>query len=1741
MGVVTADFEHAWRPGKEYHYLVRSRTLTGLDDIAEQFSGVLMKAVITVQRRDSDTLRAKVSKSQYAHVHKLFEHGRDTEIPDPMLELQDMPMSGKPFDIKMRHGVITDLITERDVSTWEVNILKGIISQFQVDSLGENAMKSKGTQPPSDKEPFAMFRSMEDSVGGKCETTYDITPLSESVLVRQPELVPMPHLKEDQWHMEIIKNRNYSKCSQRVDYHFGLTGKIKMEAGANANGNFLTRSSMSRVIVSGNLKRFTIQSSVTENKMFASPRLFDNYPGVVYTKMNLTLVSFKDVGTPLPDLENPESIGNLVYTYNNPFSESEQRRLGRTGSSTDHVPSETSSMEDASVSNSKEDGLWQPKPTLEDPPQFPLLPLFTGNNGKAVGLSKEVNPVEATKELVKEISTELSDPSTVPTQQTLEKFTILISLIRTMSRKQIAEAEKSMHLPPNEVMTDDKSWNLKRTVRAVFCDAMAEAGTGPALLTIKNMIENRNIEGFEAADILSRLSKSAITPTGEYVDTFFELVKNPVVMKQPLLNSTALLAFTELVRYSQISNSSIHNRYPVHSFGRLSSKHNQAVLRTYIPFLAEQLREAVKDGDSPRIQTYIVALGNIGHPKILAVFEPYLEGKIPVSTFQRTMMVSALSKLAELHPRLTRSVLYKIYLNANDVHDVRCVAVYLLMKTNPPLVMMQRMAEFSRHDPSKHVRFAVISTIRTVAQLKRPETRELAMKAKAAVPILETSDYHYDYSKGFVTDSTVGNLDLAYRLIVNTIGSEDSVLARALYIGLDTSYGDFKIPPRELQMMVSSIRALTDKLWNKQQKRDSTEKTHTEKIAEMLNMEPDDPIQVEGHGLWNTIYVTNGIFFDNHTLERLPSLIAKGIAEFKNGHHFNFNRLTNYEITLSFPTETGLPFVYNVKIPSLLKSEGNAKIRIGDKFDGEVGLEIRTTLSAKFQGRMGFVTPFDHQQFTAGVDVNAHVYMPLKVQTELNVPEKSLEVKLWPMEGESKARILHYSIIPYTSRHDILTLRPIATDKNTQKVVKGDLSRRTEHLPSIATPIVKLQMELDGLESNTYSEGFKDDPLAIIALSWARMNNKYQKTDGFANFASDTNEPITLKVMFDWTQVNSEPSDSDDSQEWDPNMMKVDASGLGTASDERRKQYLKEAANAITFGEAYVLDARLNTQGMYKARTALTVAWADSKIDDKKRILLFSQLKVPDNDVEAQLCVATNVKSNVDQFVDFETALKSKPKMDIDVDVRYGKTCLDGGHIEMKGKLIRRYDLEEEIQKSPDTKKCYEQMKEGNMFLRACRNAKDKALELGDLDATIDHNSPDMQAAVDRLLGIAGWLENIESHVEVISNKPSDDNKINIRTWSSPDSVSAMVHTSSMQAFFPNILDINGIAESQDLGPASTENMIYDDGKCMLDITKAETFDGRIFPLKLGKCWHVAMTTYPKENSDNPNKLVSIPEDMMVSLLTREVENGKEVKVILGNDEVLLSPSGSSPKVTVNGMKVPLSQKTGFQQMNDDGELMFELIETSSGIIRLMSDKYELDIATDGKRIRIMGDEKYRTSVRGLCGNYDGNPENDFISPKKCLLTNSEEFTASYALTNDQCEGPALDISRRVQKSECKRESVQINDVINDIEAGRVSSVRRNWGYHTEESKDARKCNAYRTQVVEREDEICFSTRPILACAEECRATETKSKNYKFYCTKKTDASLEMKKRIEKGANPDLSEKPVSLTQAVQVPLECQA
>ncbi|MCY5962160.1 hypothetical protein OV760_27675, partial [Salmonella enterica subsp. enterica serovar 1,4,[5],12:i:-] len=135
--------ETGWKAGSQYSYELRGRTLTGLSQAADQYSGVNIRAKLQIQAKSDDVLSLQVQNAEFAEIHSNLSSGWTSEIPDDRLHYTKLEMSNKPFEVILQNGVVDRMVVSKDTPVWERNMLKAIVSLLQVDTNGENLKSSK--------------------------------------------------------------------------------------------------------------------------------------------------------------------------------------------------------------------------------------------------------------------------------------------------------------------------------------------------------------------------------------------------------------------------------------------------------------------------------------------------------------------------------------------------------------------------------------------------------------------------------------------------------------------------------------------------------------------------------------------------------------------------------------------------------------------------------------------------------------------------------------------------------------------------------------------------------------------------------------------------------------------------------------------------------------------------------------------------------------------------------------------------------------------------------------------------------------------------------------------------------------------------------------------------------------------------------------------------------------------------------------------------------------------------------------------------------------------------------------------------------------------------------------------------------------------------------------------------------------------------------------------------------------
>ncbi|XP_011879026.1 PREDICTED: vitellogenin-3-like [Vollenhovia emeryi] len=1759
VAVATPDHKHGWQRNNKYQYRVETQTLAGVmfNELTGQYTGLDIQGILEIDVISPETLKASLLDVQYAPVHEKILDFTDIRLDKSTLNYRPLHMSGKQFEIKLKHGLIRDLLVDPDVPTWEVNIIKSIVSLLQLDTQGENAKDRKSTQYPTNRNSSVTYEGVEDSVNGMCTVLYAIEPLVENYHEFSPDMVPMPHLRGTGRYYKVSKGKMYDKCSRRQAYHYDFNDP-SLQRNPGKQSELIDHMSLSEAVISGDLKSFTIHSAVMKNIITITNKKDDPALGTVNSVLKLHLIKKEKLPESSVEIfetntrkNKLQSTGNLLYVYNNPFSETENRKERRPTISKNSAQVESMEMEKLSSEN--ELSSWSSSEELSDvksqtklhlPPNAPLLPFFVGNKGKSIVMSGKFDAVKEARDLISQITDELQTPSQKMGQEMLEKFTNLKNLLRTMNRKQYEELQ-------NAVLTKGEHSEDHKDAWPVLRDAVAHAATGPALLTIKSWLTSRLLKGVEAARVVSQISKNVREPSDKYLMAFYDMMQEPWVSEQELIHTTALLTFAKLLRNSQKS-------YPIRSDGTITQKNNNDVVNRYIPYLADQLKQAYREDNLKKIQTCIMALGMTEHPKIIPVFEPYLENTKPATKYQRLLMVASLGTLARTHPKLVGPIFYKLYVGKEENHEIRCLAVQHYILTNPPQIMLKHIAHSTHEEENYHVNSAIKTTLESLADSKIPALGDLHDKARAVTSFLSPVKSKYGSSGGLY-------IDFANSIIqgfsLQTVVGGDSEIPMYAHASVHTWYDSFQDgrPTLEAAYGVSSVRQLLnniDKLWQKESGKVNEKfmrKTRAEEIAETLKIKPENLDKLEGSLFLNTLFGFIYYPFDSNTLQQVPVMWKNML---KKDHGIRSTGFYNYERTVTLPLETGLPCVFSLEIPTLVKLQVESKKE--ESCNGCRNGVLKVVLGRKVQKRFGFIAPFEHTQYMAGTDDSRMLQLPLEYEVKFDMTRQNLELKVRPNipkdQMDSQLSLLHYSTVPFTSRHDIFNLQPLCLDENTHKAL--DLKQQKN---SLKKDMLTVWLESDGVEKE------KIHLEKELQDMWEQDDGRYKKLDVLLNVEEARKSGVRLNIAYDNMEIRDNKDDSEQSQEVE--LQGIPEPSWKPDSEDRKLQIMKTLQKGLRSGKVHVVDITYKTP---RKEQVLTFSLAQSNVDQKSRIYVYWNTQTPEeNQNKYEVCYVQELQSSPSTPLDFEYTLRNTPTDKFWAEILFGRNCQGGEKIRIEGHASRSNELEENLEYSKLTEQCREEMRGGDKVGRACQ----MAIGVAEVRDTYQVSLKTANEYLRRL---------VHEYVEMM---PLVLRKVNVRTdfMSHPDSNPMKLKWVRVPEEKPliervKVTEVEARLIGEILGiykrtvPSRTDSELIGLRKeemdvCTLNKDMMTTYDNRAYSVMMGGLKHVIMTTYRQQDPENPERTMDIPEDMKVAVVTTDMDDGsRKLFIFLDNQKVLMQKVNKRLEAFVDGQPVSLSKNRWYRH-SQDGKTVFEIIELPDGSIKFTSDKYGLEAVYDGQHIKLKASDKFRNAVRGLCGNYDSDPSNDFLIPRNCILANVEEFTAMYALLDKDSEGPVVENRRKAEHAYClifsKQEPRQRN-VISDREAGRPLTEDVNWGYHPrkrqrqdfrEQDRNSKedcddvgtqKCSTesnivYRTKVFEEGGELCFTTRPVPTCASDTRPIERKPKEFNLFCMPINEESRAIKRRVEEGARPDFTRRPVSRSHVFQVPSYCMA
>ncbi|RWS07112.1 vitellogenin-like protein [Dinothrombium tinctorium] len=185
---------------------------------------------------------------------------------------------------------------------------------------------------------------------------------------------------------------------------------------------------------------------------------------------------------------------------------------------------------------------------------------------------------------------------------------------------------------------------------------------------------------------------------------------------------------------------------------------------------------------------------------------------------------------------------------------------------------------------------------------------------------------------------------------------------------------------------------------------------------------------------------------------------------------------------------------------------------------------------------------------------------------------------------------------------------------------------------------------------------------------------------------------------------------------------------------------------------------------------------------------------------------------------------------------------------------------------------------------------------------------------------------------------------------------------------------------------------------CALMETSVRTFDNVTFTFPESNCQYlVAMDCSPYERwAIFATKLDSFANTKKVTILT----GGKELKLMPAQqpESAQITIDGKTKEITTKKHEVFCSVRNCLKVYLHPSKSYF-----IPPVIVIEDSRNEILIKYDGKKLKVEVSQYYKGKTCGICGDNNGENENEFVGPNLCFCDRVDDFVNSYSLLRENC------------------------------------------------------------------------------------------------------------------------------------------
>ncbi|EPB79364.1 von Willebrand factor type D domain protein [Ancylostoma ceylanicum] len=1091
----------------------------------------------------------------------------------------------------------------------------------------------------------------------------------------------------------------------------------------------------------------------------------------------------------------------------------------------------------------------------------------------------------------------------------------------------------------------------------------------------------------------------------------------------------------------------------------------------------------------------------------------------------RMEAIDALRLLRESMPRKIQSILMPVYQNRLEQPELRMAALVRIMHTLPHQPVVVQIISTMEREPNQHVAAFTYDLLKSFVHTTHACYKKLALEIR---PLLEMTRYvrpermltsTYKYMPMFTEEMLTGiNMDFA------TIFGKNSVWPKEIMMSLDTVFNGmwnkyfFQLGLSQ-QNIEKLFEKITDKLWRMERE------THTvvrgrriresmnilKEIARKLNIRP----RVTDH---KTPHVMLYLRYKDMDYAVLPinerivdELVEKYITEgrierrelellFNRDPEFQLHTFTFlYEVIRKVPTTLGLPLITKCKLPTVMSAEGELTLeKITD------GLRVR---------------------------MNTH---PSLVSTQVS------EMRLWNPLFEQGVKIVRSveTRLPLDFVLEVLYNREIEF-KYTMNIPTEEKTL----MRVMSRPVVFFRF-LSG-EKNYFRETMQR---TIMMPRWERLHEEKDKVFVFAgiktvlrgNWIKNWNMRNFLLGEYDWEFVMIPTREAPRKIRFILNTGRIEK--LRMERPDFTHLFEKEFETEVNDYERLEENTRRETfhrrirdiersEG-YRHRMFLKMETVESPVhyhgdvefvtvcDEELRYckLMVEGKRSPMLEERREWRFNTKIQLVLPYMPKTLKELKEQIHREIQglVEMRWGAEEMN----ELKMKIQLEQDKEQKrwlrlVEKEHKGLTAYD------LLLRASR--------LNQLKTVVKYElTPFYKNLFERIYNFVRGYTFWHYKVTRVNN---EHNRIFLKM--NVDPVTRTLLNVLLETPYER-MELRDFVVPQLYLPSIAKRTLRDirdemvkERVCEVKSTKVRTFDDVIFRAPLTNCYSVIA----KDCSEEPRFAVLVKK-------IRKDSDEKMLKIINEREHVIeIQMLDEKLKVMVDKEKITKEEleKYKYGLARTIARLQIALAMLNSSIafsIELMEDNMvrvrleDLEVRFDGYTVKVYMGKHMIERQCGLCGHFDEEKDNEFLTPKKEYTDDLMEFHKSYLL-NDECEVEKEFINEK-KHYKVEEDYERKEDFVDIFE----EDTRKERMEKDEEILE-------KTHVMEFSHRVCFSLEPVRVCRKNEEMDEVIDKKVRFTCLPRN--SHEARQLLHKVHNKvlNLHGYPVSFVETIQVPRTC--